>query len=150
MVACAAEKHILDGLAAEVNGGFDLLAALDDHRLDGIQACFNDRLDCIQASLDDVLDLFAAFFDNSSRRSCGRGGSRLSRCSPSDSSYSRSCSRHRLNHNLHGVGLGMRSDFNRRNRLFQRKTVRNQLRQVEPVAITAEHQVGHLIQNGER
>jgi hypothetical protein len=60
----AAEKHVLDGHTALVDGGFDLLAALDDHRLDCIQACSNDRLDGVKASFDDVLDFFAAFFDN--------------------------------------------------------------------------------------
>src|SRR5271157_4225014 len=63
--AAAVKKHVLDGHAALVDGGFVLLAALDDHCLDRIQAYLNDRLDCIQASLDDVLDSLAAFFDNS-------------------------------------------------------------------------------------
>ena len=61
--AAPAEKRVLDGLAAQADGGFDRLAAFADHRLDGIQADFDDRLDCIQASLDDVLDLLAALFD---------------------------------------------------------------------------------------
>ncbi len=86
--AAPVEKRVLDGPAALADSGLDRLAAFDDDRLDGIQACLDDRLDGIQAAFDDVLDLFCGPLRRRSRRSCGRGGSRLSPCSPSDSPYS--------------------------------------------------------------
>ena len=117
--AAPVEERVLDCLAAQADGGFDLLAAFDDDRLDGIQAGFDDRLDSIQAALDDVLDFLAALFDNRLRRSCGRGGSRaftvLAIIAPP---WLCSCSRHRLNHNLHGAGLGVRSDLDGFHRLL--------------------------------
>src|ERR1700746_1506193 len=55
--------------------------------------------------------------------------------------------RSRLNHNLHGVGLGVGRNFDSIDRRFERKTVRDQLRQVKSIAVAAEDQIGHFIQN---
>ena len=81
--AATVQQRVFNRFAAQADGGFDLLAAFDHHRLDRVEADLNHRLDSIEAALDDFLDLLAAPFDN-----------RLDRlAAPEDRGFYRACHR---------------------------------------------------------
>ena len=150
MVLRPCRSALLDGPAAQADGGFDRPAAFDDHRLDGIQAGFDDRLDGIQAALDDVLDLLAALFDNGFDRLAAAEDRVFHRVRHRISSYSAPAPGTGSIIIFIESGLGVGCNFDGLDRLFQRKTVRDQLRQIESVAVAVEDQVRHFIQNRER
>ena len=89
------------------------------------------------AALDDVLDFLRPSLQQF-RPSCGRAGLPSLPYLPSES-LTRSCAGHWLDHDLHGIRLRMRCDIDGRNCFFQRKTVRDELREIEAVAVAAEN-----------
>src|SRR5580658_3828965 len=55
----------------------------------------------------------------------------------------------RLDHDLHGTWLRIGCNLDGLHCLFQRKPMRDELSQIEAIAVAREDEVGHLVQNGE-
>src|SRR6516225_10507307 len=62
----------------------------------------------------------------------------------------RARSGYRLNHNLHGAGLWVRSNVDGFNGLLEREPVGNKLGEVEAAAIAVKNETGDFVENVER